>query len=71
MKVSRKGNREMKDFSFNKPIRNIKFLEISRVNSILPDKYQLGLQPIKKKDTVSEIVKCQRVASETQTEPRN
>ncbi len=38
-------------------MRNIKFLEISRVNSILPDKYQLGLQPIKKKEIVEEITK--------------
>ena len=48
-KSSRKGVREGKQYNFNKPIRHIKFLEISRVNSILPDKYQLGLQPIKKK----------------------
>jgi hypothetical protein len=57
MKISRKGNREGKEFNFNKPIRNIKFLEISRVNSILPDKYQLGLQPIKKKEVVGELIK--------------
>jgi hypothetical protein len=56
-KTSRKGPREVaaREYSFNKPIRHIKFLEISRVNSILPDKYQLGLQPIKKKEVAVEL----------------
>ena len=49
IKVSRKGHRDGKEFSFNKPVRNVKFLEISKVNSMLPDQYQLGLQPIRKK----------------------
>ena len=50
MKISRKGIRDKREFSFSRPIRNIKFLEVSRVNSILPDKNQMGLQPIKKKE---------------------
>lgn len=48
-KVSRKGYRDGKEKSFSKPTRNIKFLEINKVNSILPDQYNLGLQPIKKR----------------------
>jgi hypothetical protein len=74
-KTSRKGPREARELSFNKPIRNIKFLEISRVNSILPDKYQLGLQPIKKKETVSNFHNKQapvifRAVAESQTDPK-
>ena len=34
----------------------MKVLEISRVNSVLPDKYQLGLQPIKKKEMSDSII---------------
>ena len=74
-KTSRKGQREARGYSFNKPIRNIKFLEISRVNSILPDKYQLGLQPIKKKEMAVELgnkplLVSTRVGIECQTDPR-
>jgi hypothetical protein len=70
--VSRKGNRDGKEFSFNKPTRNIKFLEISKVNSILPDQYQLGLQPIKKREAVINLKPASllRMAA-AQTEPRN
>jgi hypothetical protein len=43
--------RDMKEIKeISKPIRNMKVMEISRVNSVLPDKYQLGLQPIRKKE---------------------
>ena len=60
----------------HKPTRNIKFLEISRVNSILPDKYQLGLQPIKKKETASDFYNKQsfvttRSVAEAQTDAKN
>jgi len=71
-KTSRKGPRE-RDYNFNKPVRHIKFLEISRVNSILPDKYQLGLQPIKKKEVIPEIALRPQTArvAESQTDPRS
>lgn len=73
IKVSRKGYRDGKEFSFNKPVRNIKFLEINKVNSILPDQYQLGLQPIRKKESLTEAIKKlpSRVGTSAQTEPRN
>jgi hypothetical protein len=50
---------------------------MSRVNSILPDKYQLGLQPIKKKEIVSNyetVIKHPisfKVTSDCQTENKN
>lgn len=74
-KSSRKGTREGRQYSFNKPTRNIKFLEVSRVNSILPDKYQLGLQPIKKKELPPDLgARVQlsnfKSAASMQTEPR-
>jgi hypothetical protein len=31
-----------------RPVRIVRFLEISRVNSVVPDKYRLGLQPMSK-----------------------
>lgn len=63
----------MKEIS--KPVRNIRFLEISRVNSVLPDRYQLGLQPIRKKEPEQLIVRNQsqqitRISSHCQTDSR-
>lgn len=73
IKVSRKGYRDGKEFTFNKPVRTIKFLEINKVNSILPDQYQLGLQPIRKKESLTEAIKKipSRIGTSAQTEPRN
>ena len=75
-KNSRKGPRETREFSFNKPIRNIKFLQISRVNSILPDKYQLGLQPIKKKEIAPDYppkpqTAGSKIVAQSQTDPKS
>ena len=53
---SRRVFKEPKEYKeVIKPVRNFRFLEISRVNSVLPDKYQLGLQPIRKKEQQSEM----------------
>ena len=35
---------EYKDFS--KPVRNVKYLALSQVNAVLPDKYHISLQPM-------------------------
>lgn len=47
VKISRKGQREVRDLN-NKRTRNVRLLEMNKINSVLPDKFQLCLQPIRK-----------------------
>ena len=71
---SRKMQRDMKEIKeISKPIRNMKVMEISRVNSVLPDKYQLGLQPIRKKEGSESVMSRNlstilKVSKEAQTD---
>lgn len=57
VKISRRGIREARDHNYhNRPIRNIRFLEMSQINSVLPDRFQLALQPIRKKESLPQPI---------------
>lgn len=52
---------EYKDLS--KPVRNMKFLALSQVNAVLPDKYHISLQPLQRRNPIPKnitvSVECQ------------
>ncbi|CAM5999677.1 unnamed protein product [Sphagnum balticum] len=79
--ISRKGKREVKDMIRN--TRQMRVMEISRVNSILPDKYQLALEPApaipsmpyvpesldRKRMTMKQAMRDLKINTQTQTTP--
>ena len=44
---SRKSANQIIEYKeFSRPVRNVKYLALSQVNAVLPDKYHISLQPM-------------------------